>query len=325
MQLHDEFDFADAATAQLEVVFEVAALHFGLDHALHLAQALERTEVEVTAIDEGPQAVEETRALHQVTRHRAGLDPGVALPIAPFALEVVFHRGKRLHQPPDLPEGAQAHVHAPSHAIGGDLGKQLDELLAGALEPVAIVQRARAIALPGLGEGEHQVDVGRKIQLATAELAQREHHQALLMARVVARHAMALTHRRFHHRERGLQAVFRQPRGPGQSGIQRVDAVHVAMDQAHAFGVAILPQPRRPNGGFFGIKAQGWGRRIERIEQVGPRAKPVERVVAGDQQTPQSRHPFRLGINRGQGLRRHRAQALELARGKLRERRRQIH
>ncbi len=52
--LHDEFNFADAAGAELHVVCKLAPLDFLLDERLHLAQALEHAIVEIAAENERP-------------------------------------------------------------------------------------------------------------------------------------------------------------------------------------------------------------------------------------------------------------------------------
>ena len=93
--LHQEFDLADAAGAALDVVGQFLARDFGGDRRLHRAQAVERAVVEVAAIDERPQRVEEALAGRDVARHRPRLLPGVALPVAAFALEVLLHRRER--------------------------------------------------------------------------------------------------------------------------------------------------------------------------------------------------------------------------------------
>src|SRR5690606_37089983 len=47
--LHDKFDFADPARAQLDVVGQAAAPYFPGDHALHVAQRLNDAEIDVAA------------------------------------------------------------------------------------------------------------------------------------------------------------------------------------------------------------------------------------------------------------------------------------
>jgi hypothetical protein len=55
-QLHREFDLADAARTEFQVLFALAPLDFGVDARLQFAQAFDRGEVEVLAIHEGAQA-----------------------------------------------------------------------------------------------------------------------------------------------------------------------------------------------------------------------------------------------------------------------------
>ncbi len=50
--LHDEFDLADAARTELDVVGKLALLHFALDQALHLAQAFKHAVIEIAPVDE---------------------------------------------------------------------------------------------------------------------------------------------------------------------------------------------------------------------------------------------------------------------------------
>src|SRR3546814_12118431 len=73
----------------LDVVGQILARGLRGDRRLHRAQAVERAEVEVAAVDEGPQRDQEIFALGDVTGHRARLLPGVALPVAALALEIL--------------------------------------------------------------------------------------------------------------------------------------------------------------------------------------------------------------------------------------------
>ncbi len=305
LQLHDEFDLADAAPAQLQVCIQRTALHFGLDHALHLAQALECTEVQIAAIDEGPQHRQETLALGQIAGHRARLDPGIALPVAAFALEILFHRRERQRQPPDLAERTQPHVHAVDHALRIDIGQQLDQALAQTLEEVAIVQRPRAIALAGLGIGEHQIDIGGKVQLGATQFAEPEHHHALRHTGAIAWHAVLGFERALHRFQRTGQTTLGQLRSTRESVFQGVDAVHIAVGQPQAFIVPVAPQPCRPAGLVFRRQLEAGAAPLKRRDAAGFSAKLFEGVVAGDQQTMQRcgrRGSHSLGCQRRQLL-----------------------
>src|SRR5579871_2571335 len=90
--LYDEFDLADAARPELDVVGELAPLDLALDQRLHLAQALEDAVVEVAAIDERPHRSRIDLGVAFGCRHGARLDPCVALPVAAVALEIFLER-----------------------------------------------------------------------------------------------------------------------------------------------------------------------------------------------------------------------------------------
>ena len=146
-RLHQEFDFADAAGAALDVVGEFLARDFRVDHRLHLAQAVERAVVEVAAVDERTQRRQEAFAGGDVAGDRPRLLPGIALPVAAFALEVLLHRRERQRHAPGVAERPQAQVDAMAEAVGGDFVEQLRQLLAEPREVVLGRERTRAIAL----------------------------------------------------------------------------------------------------------------------------------------------------------------------------------
>src|SRR3970282_2118370 len=110
------------------------ALDLGRDGRLHRAQAVERAEIEVTAVDERPQHVEEARAGLEVPRYGPRLLPRIAFPVAAFALEVLLHRRERPCHPTGIAIRAQPQVDAMAESVGGDLVEQLGQLLAKAGE-----------------------------------------------------------------------------------------------------------------------------------------------------------------------------------------------
>ncbi len=105
-QLHHEFDFADAAIAQLDIVGAVDAVAGGSPPLPVLADALAQgaqggqgVEVEILAVDEGhAQAFQLTglggavAALERLRRHQARLEPCVAFPFAALADQIVLQR-----------------------------------------------------------------------------------------------------------------------------------------------------------------------------------------------------------------------------------------
>ena len=193
-QLHHEFDLADATGSQLDVLGQVAPLHLGGDQCLHLAKSLEGRVVEVAAIDEGSQRVEKILAGSDVACDRPRLDPGVALPVTAFALEVLFHGAEAQRQSSGLAERAQAHVDAEGETLRGDVAKQLDQALSETQEPGFGVEWSRAVAAAGrfTGVAEHEVDVGAEVEFGAAELAQSEHRQAAGFAILITQPAVAL-------------------------------------------------------------------------------------------------------------------------------------
>src|SRR3546814_3862337 len=89
-----------------------------------LCRSVERAEVEVAAVGEGPQRDQEIFALGDAAGHRARLLPGVALPVAALALEILLHRRERQRHPPGVAERPQAQVDAAAESVGRYLVEQ---------------------------------------------------------------------------------------------------------------------------------------------------------------------------------------------------------
>ena len=199
--LGHEFDFADAAGAELDVIGHVLARHFATDLGMQVAHGVDGAEIEVLAEDEGPGAA--LQGVHpaglclalriRAAVHDAGLDPGVALPFAALGDEVVFQRVERADQRPGITVRPQAHVDTEDLAVGGDVAERLDDALAEAVEEVEILDallRPRRIAV--LRVDENVIDIGRDVQLAPTELAHADHHQALRAALLIERFAVEI-------------------------------------------------------------------------------------------------------------------------------------
>ena len=101
----------------------------------------ERAVIEITAIDERPQRLQQAFAGIEVAGHRARLQPGVALPVAPFALEILLHRGERQRHAAGVAERTQPQVDAVAEAVDRGLVEQLGELLAEPREIIFRMQR----------------------------------------------------------------------------------------------------------------------------------------------------------------------------------------
>ena len=230
-RLHEKFDFADTAGAKLEVVGHFAALDLGVNQALHFAQAVQRGVVQVAAIHEGLQLCLQALAGEDIASDRPCFHPGVALPVAAFALVVLLHRGKAQHQSARSTEGPQPQIHAVAKTLGADLAQQRGQALAHARVVSLGIEWSRAIAAARFGVGIDQVNVGGKIQLAAAQLAQAKHHQRLRTALDITQLAVALAHLRGGQCERGIQSLLGNAAAAGQGLLDAVQAEQIAPDQ----------------------------------------------------------------------------------------------
>ncbi len=267
-RLHQELDLANATGAALDVVQAVVARDFGGDRRLHLAQAVQRGVVEIAPVHERAQRLQPFLAGGDVAGHRARLEPGVAFPIAAFALEILVHAGERQRHPAGRAERTQAQIHAVREAVGGGLVEQPHQALSEPREVFLGGQRTRAVGLAALRVGVDQVHVGGEIQFAAAELAQAEHYQPLHAAVGSTHHAMARGELAFQRLQRQRQAVLGQLRAAGQGRIDLVQAQHVAPHQPRRGGRAVATQLRRPCGGLRRIQLRQRQRRRVRLRQV---------------------------------------------------------
>ena len=258
-ELDDEFDLADAARTELQMIGQILARDFGVDQRLHLAQAGERGVVEIAPEYERAQCVEQLRARVAVAGDRARLDPCVAFPIAAFTLEILLHRSERKHQTPGLAEWTQAQIDAIDIAVGIAIGEQRDQRLTDAHVIRTRIERARSIAVAVLGEREHEIDIRREIEFAATELAEREHDQPLWLAVRRAHAAVARCNLALGAAQRGFQTALGEHGSAGQGCFHRIRAVNVAPDQAQRLTqakpaqrgakvrvVSRLPQHARP-------------------------------------------------------------------------------
>ncbi len=179
-RLTNKFDLADATRAQFDVVVQALALHLALNHLFERAQRVNRGEVQVTPVDKRPQHRQQLGAGLLITGHHPRLDHGVALPVAPLTLVVLFQRVKAEHQRTAVTIGAQAHVDTEHKAIDRGRIQRLDQLLPQANEKLLIRQAAATAAgLACLGIGKDQVNIGRQIQLDRAQFAHTQYHHVL--------------------------------------------------------------------------------------------------------------------------------------------------
>ncbi|MNV20350.1 hypothetical protein D3C71_1112440 [compost metagenome] len=304
--LRKEFDLADAAGAALDVIQPVLARDFGGDGRLHLAQAVQRGEIQIAAVDERPQRLQPRFTGGDVTGHRARLDPRIALPVAAFALEILVHAGEGQGHPPGGAERTQAQIDAVAEAFGGGFIEQPRQALAEPGEVLLGGQRAGAIGLPAVRVGVDQVDVGGEVQLTAAQLAQTEHHQPLRRAVGVTHHTVAAGELLFQRDQRQLQAVLGQHRGAGQGGIDVVGAAEVAPDQPGRRRRAVTAQLGRPGAGLqrvqFGLRHRDRIGLGQHGQQLRLPAQGVDGEIAGHRQLAQAGLEIR-GLRPERGVR----------------------
>jgi len=122
----------------------------------------------------GTRAVEGGQA--RVGNHPT-LEPGKALPFAPLLVEITAQRGQGGDQRAHVAVGPQPGVHAKDEAVGRDVGEQLVQSAGNALQVARFLARvARHV---------DQVDVGRDVQLAAAQLAHAHYQHVLRPASAV--------------------------------------------------------------------------------------------------------------------------------------------
>ena len=193
--LRGEFDFADAARPQLDVVRHLATCDLAADLHVQVADRGEGAEIEVFAEHEGP------HDLHQfvvsAAGERARLDPGITLPRPPLRHQVVFQHRVAHRERAGFAPRAQPQVDTENIAVGGVLPQRGGELAPQADEEFVVGKRAdRGGRIVGRGVAFlrveiDEIDVGRHVELKAAELAHADHDHLLWNSVFVARLAVA--------------------------------------------------------------------------------------------------------------------------------------
>ncbi len=138
VHLRHELDFADSARPEFDVVAHGAAAAFGVDATLHLAQRLNRAEVEVTAEHERFQVVDEPPPRGHVAGTSARPYPGITFPVTTLFFVVALDRIEVQHQRTAVAVGPQAHVDPEDKPVDGDRVEHADELLPESQEELLI-------------------------------------------------------------------------------------------------------------------------------------------------------------------------------------------
>ncbi len=204
LRLHEEFDFADAAAAELDVVTgdrDGAVTADGVDLALHRVNVVDGGEVEILAPDIGRQHFQEAIARTEISGNGAGLDEGRALPVLPAAFIVMFGGGQRDGDGRAAGVGAQAQIGAEDITVFGAFLHQLHECLRQAHEKLAVAETGFQRQVLRLVKDD-EIDVARIIELARAVFAHAENGETAAFRRHVLGRTLDLA---------ALRRVLQQP------------------------------------------------------------------------------------------------------------------
>src|SRR5207253_10210397 len=177
LRLDDELDLANAAAAELDVARAGARVAQRRVHTpLHHLEVLDRGKVQVAAVDEAEELVEQRLAERPVAGDRPRLQPGRALPRLPEGLVVGERRGERDGERPLAAARAQPEVHPEAEPLGRHVAQRAGPLRRQAREelPVRPPPRVGTVALVDVD----QVDVGAVVELAAPELPHAEDDEA---------------------------------------------------------------------------------------------------------------------------------------------------
>ena len=210
--LHEEFDLADAAAADLDVVAghgDAAEAAEGVDLPLHGVDVGDGGEIEILAPDVGRKRLQDGLARGDVARHGPRLDQGRALPVLAEALVVVERGIRRERERGGAGVGPQPQIGAKHVAVGGALVEQPHEIAGEAHEEGL---RLEAIAQADAREivEDDEVDVGGIVELAGAVLAHGEHDVAIRIAAEPIALGGRLAEQKPHGRRNGRVGRLRQ-------------------------------------------------------------------------------------------------------------------
>ena len=239
-RLDEELDLTDPAAPELDVGRRAARLdERPVDLPLHRADRRDDPSVEARPVDGLARQLHEARPHAEVAGRDARLDERLALPELGAVPVIVAVPVERQDDGAHPPLGPEAQVDAERVALVRDLLEERHDPPADAREVLAVgdaaVAAARRLAVGPVGE--HEVDVGRVVELLAAELPHRDDRHAGLRPGRVARRAVRDARRGLGERERFGEArvgEVRQLRGRhGEVGVtqkvSRADAQQVAV------------------------------------------------------------------------------------------------
>ena len=221
--LHEEFDLADAAPTELDIVpfdRDLIMAAIGVDLPLHRVHVGNRREVEIFAPNEGRKPGEQRFPGRDVARARPRFDQRGALPILSAAFVVVERRSGGDGDVSGGWIGAQPQIDAKYVAVGSALLQQLHQ---HSREPHVKCRRLRCRDERCRVVEDDEVDVARIIELARTHFTHGEHDIARTLRQRAALEAFELA-----AAPRSLEQVInRGPNGRiGQHGLQVHDLRH---------------------------------------------------------------------------------------------------
>ncbi len=185
--LGEEFDLADAAAADLDVMAaepDHRAAMVGMDLAFDRMDVLDRREIEVLAPDVRPQLGEKRGAGGAVARHRPRLDHRRPFPVLAKAFVIDQGRGRRHGRRGRTGIGPQPQIGAKDVALGGALLQDLHQPAGQTHEPVL-----KGVGLVGndllVVVQNDNVDIARIVELARAKLAHGDDRQPGITTRII--------------------------------------------------------------------------------------------------------------------------------------------
>ena len=140
-------------------------------------------------------------------------------------------------------ERPQPHVDAEHVAVGGHFVQHRDQPAREADEELVVAQRPRAARFAFFGVNEHEVDVGRYVEFAAAELAHGDDMQ-LLLAPAVFPDRLPVFRRQpaFEMRDRGRDRDIGERGDRGNDFVERRQPAQIARDQAQHHALAQVSQ-----------------------------------------------------------------------------------
>ena len=300
LRLDEEFDLADAAAAELQVVArdaDAAEAPVGVDLALHGVNVGDGRKVEVLAPDERRQLLQEALARRNVTGARPRLDQRRAFPVLADRLVVVQRRLRRQRHLRRARVRPEPQIGAEHVAVARALLHQLDE--------VARQANQERLRLEPLADGDllalvedDEIDIGGVVQLECAVLAHGQHDVAgaLLGRGRVGGVPVALFGGDAEQKtDGGLERGVRRLGQPPRHLHHRPDAGQIAQrDQQRRLGLEDtqvahrLGQVRGPGHGRAHVADEfleaALGRGVEQAQQAGWIAldQPLEVARAAD-------------------------------------------